>query len=60
MEPERRAKLMALTNSHLEDGSGPIHGIVRTNGYAVENLWDGDVKPESKWSSPRYCSLCGL
>ena len=56
MEPDRRAKLMALMNSHLEDGSGPLNGIVRTNGYGVGNLWDGDVKPDDDGSSPYYYS----
>jgi len=62
LEPERRARLMALMNSHSEDGSGPINGIVRTNGYAVSNLWDGDVKPDNAdGSSPHYYSvLCDV
>ena len=57
MEPERRAKLMALMNSHLEDGSGPIRGIIRTNGYGVSNLCDGDDIPTFGSSSPSYYSL---
>jgi hypothetical protein len=57
MEPGRRAKLMALMNSHSEDGCGPINGIVRTNGYAVKNLWDGDGEPEEGDAPyPRYYS----
>ena len=56
MEPGRRAKLMALMNSHSEDGCGPITGIVRTNGYAVKNLWDGDGEPEGDAPHPRYYS----
>ena len=35
MKPKKRAKLMGI--SHLEDGSGPIYGIVRTNGYTLHN-----------------------
>ena len=31
---------MALANSYTEDGSGPILGIVRTNGYQVPGLYD--------------------
>jgi hypothetical protein len=58
MEPERRAKLMALMNSHSEDATGLINGIIRTNGYAVNNLWDGDVKPNNEdGSSPHYYSV---
>jgi len=57
MQPDRRAKLMALTNSHLEDGSGPIHGIVRTNGYGVQKLYDGDGQPEGGESNLRHYSV---
>jgi hypothetical protein len=62
MEPERRAKLMALANSHSEDGSGPISGIVRTNGYGLTKLWDEDAKPdEGGASNPRYYSaICDV
>ena len=52
MDPDTKARLMALMNSHLEDGSGPINGIVRTNGYAVDNFWDGDVQPDE--NNPAY------
>jgi len=57
MEPERRAKLMTLMNSLSKDGSRPISGIVRTDGYEVNNLWDGDVDPESDLSSTRSYSV---
>lgn len=29
-----------MANSHTEDGSGPILGIIRTNGYQVPRLYD--------------------
>lgn len=35
MEPGGRAAFMQLTNSHKDDGSGPILGISRTNGIAM-------------------------
>ncbi|KAJ7125164.1 hypothetical protein C8R44DRAFT_914822 [Mycena epipterygia] len=41
MRPEDKAALMALANSHKEDGSGPIVGIVRTNGLQLEGLRPG-------------------
>ncbi|EDR10227.1 uncharacterized protein LACBIDRAFT_316887 [Laccaria bicolor S238N-H82] len=41
MTDENRKAFMALANSHTEDGSGPILGIVRTNGYEVPGLNDG-------------------
>lgn len=40
MEPENQAAFMALANNHLEDGSGPLLGIIRTNGFEVEGLHD--------------------
>ena len=41
MTDENRKAFMALANSHTEDGSGPILGIIRTNGYKVPGLCDG-------------------
>ena len=41
MTDENRKAFMALANSHTEDGSGPILGIIRTNGYVVPGLYDG-------------------
>lgn len=35
MDPDRRAAFLALANSHTEDGSGPLFGIVRTNSFGV-------------------------
>ncbi|EDQ99662.1 uncharacterized protein LACBIDRAFT_334802 [Laccaria bicolor S238N-H82] len=42
MTDENRKAFMALANSHTEDGTGPILGILRTNGYKVPGLYDGD------------------
>ncbi|KAL0952330.1 hypothetical protein HGRIS_006610 [Hohenbuehelia grisea] len=36
MHPERREAYLALCNSHLHDGSGPLMGIMRTNGFGVD------------------------
>lgn len=33
MLPEKQAAFLALANSHTKDGSGVIHGIIRTNGF---------------------------
>ncbi|KAF7297880.1 SET domain-containing protein [Mycena chlorophos] len=42
MEDESRRKaFFELQNSHLEDGSGPIVGRIRTNGIGVEGLQPG-------------------
>ena len=35
MDPERREKMLALTNTHTEDGSGPLCEIMRTNMCAL-------------------------
>jgi hypothetical protein len=41
MTEQNRAKYKSLHNSHQGDGSGPLLGIMRTNGYGVEALYDG-------------------
>lgn len=35
MLPEAQAAFKSLSNSHLEDGSGPLLGVTRTNGFGV-------------------------
>ncbi|KAK0463026.1 uncharacterized protein EV420DRAFT_1150872 [Desarmillaria tabescens] len=44
MSEESQKVLMGLHNGHLHDGSGPILGLVRTNGYGLED----DLKDETK------------
>ncbi|KAF9546662.1 SET domain-containing protein [Agrocybe pediades] len=44
MTEENRNAFMALANNHQEDGSGPIAGIVRTNGYMTDEIFDGPMK----------------
>lgn len=36
MLPEAQAAYKSLANSHLEDGSGPLLGVMRTNGFGVQ------------------------
>ncbi|KAJ7221357.1 hypothetical protein GGX14DRAFT_388537 [Mycena pura] len=55
MRPEDREAFMALENSHKEDGSGPIVGIVRTNGLCLKGLLP-DVKDEN--SEFQYAAIC--
>lgn len=43
MQSESQAALLKLANSHTEDGSGPILGVLRTNGFGV-NLAPGSAK----------------
>jgi hypothetical protein len=54
IDPDTKVRLMALMNSHLEDGSGPISGIVRTNGYGVDTFWDGHVQPDENNPAHEY------
>ncbi|KAJ7655736.1 hypothetical protein DFH06DRAFT_483176 [Mycena polygramma] len=57
MSPESKAAFMALANSHLEDGSGPCLGIVRTNGLGISGLRPGVEGPTSKYGAiPKYIS----
>ncbi|KAF4612727.1 hypothetical protein D9613_011818 [Agrocybe pediades] len=55
MQPEHREAFLALANSHQEDGSGPILGIIRTNGYKIEGLFDGPKLNE--WDSNTYSAI---
>ena len=48
MTDANRKAFMALANSHTEDGSGPILGIIRTNGYIVPGLYDGHEDDNTK------------
>ncbi|KAJ7608657.1 hypothetical protein FB45DRAFT_805842 [Roridomyces roridus] len=41
MRVKDRDGFMALKNSHLHDGSGPVVGIMRTNGLSLEGLRPG-------------------
>ena len=36
MDEDRKEAYMALANSHKEDGSGPLLGVQRTNGFGVD------------------------
>ncbi|KAJ7125165.1 hypothetical protein C8R44DRAFT_703306 [Mycena epipterygia] len=53
MRPEAKAAFMALANSHKEDGSGPIVGIVRTNGLFLDGL-----RPGVKDETASYSAIC--
>jgi hypothetical protein len=35
MEEEKRKAFKELQNSHTEDSSGPLLGVIRTNGFGV-------------------------
>ncbi|KAJ2929301.1 hypothetical protein H1R20_g7791, partial [Candolleomyces eurysporus] len=36
MRSDDRKEFMSLANSHTNDGSGPVFGIVRTNGFGID------------------------
>lgn len=58
MQPERKEAYMALANSHTEDGSGPLLGIQRTNGFGLDlNKLVGN---ESKRLAELMCILSGM
>ncbi|KAH8105197.1 hypothetical protein BXZ70DRAFT_510247 [Cristinia sonorae] len=40
MEPDRKEAFFKLANSHTDDGSGPIVGRVRTNGFGSADMMD--------------------
>lgn len=44
MTPDDQAAFTSLANCHKEDGSGPLLGISRTNGFGIDDLFDGEPK----------------
>ncbi|KAJ7366465.1 hypothetical protein DFH08DRAFT_1071955 [Mycena albidolilacea] len=52
LRPDNKAAFMALANSHKEDGSGPVVGIVRTNGIAM------NLDPEETSGSEICSAIC--
>ncbi|KAK0454886.1 hypothetical protein EV421DRAFT_1759855 [Armillaria borealis] len=48
MPEEHQMAFMALYNSHTQDGSGPIMGVIRTNGYGLGGLQDEWLGPGSE------------
>ena len=56
MNENNKALYMALHNSHTADGSGPLLGIMRTNGFGVRRLTDtGQDGPRL-----RYTAVCTI
>ncbi|KAJ7496871.1 hypothetical protein FB451DRAFT_1456778 [Mycena latifolia] len=52
LSPENKKAYMALANSHLQDGSGPLMGILRTNGLGAGDLTIPGDPPM------RYSAVC--
>ena len=55
MLPDDQEAFRSLANTHREDGSGPLLGIIRTNGYEAEGLFDGPKVNE--WGSNLYTAV---
>jgi len=51
LHPEDKVAFMALANCHLDDGSGPILGVIRTNGLDPSGLVDSLTGDE-------YAAVC--
>ncbi|KAJ3515324.1 hypothetical protein NLJ89_g1835 [Agrocybe chaxingu] len=62
MDEAQKKAFMALANSHKEDGSGPLYGIIRTNGIGLGNLGDGPKPPAGQYYPPQfmYTAICEL
>ncbi|KAJ6589940.1 hypothetical protein DFH09DRAFT_1140480 [Mycena vulgaris] len=60
MHPEYQAAFMGLANSHQQDGSGPLGGIIRTNGLGVESLQTGRFSAEEQRTRRQgiYSAVC--
>ncbi|KAF8902873.1 hypothetical protein CPB84DRAFT_1678515, partial [Gymnopilus junonius] len=48
MDEEDQNAFLALRNCHKEDGSGPLLGILRTNGFGINKLYDGEERTDRK------------
>ncbi|EIM92660.1 SET domain-containing protein [Stereum hirsutum FP-91666 SS1] len=44
LKPKQQEEYMSLANCHLHDGSGPLTGILRTNGLALGNVLHHEVQ----------------
>ena len=55
MTEKNQAAFRALANSHTEDGSGPLLGVVRTNGFGI--ALDKNEKGEDQMYSAIYDHL---
>lgn len=51
LDPKTQEAFLDLANSHTEDGSGPILGVIRTNGFEVAGVMDPDPNGE-------YAAVC--
>ncbi|KAF9262216.1 SET domain-containing protein [Marasmius fiardii PR-910] len=49
LQEENKAAFMALHNSHKQDGSGPLMGVVRTNGFGIDLYDDDDNEGEKQF-----------
>jgi hypothetical protein len=60
LHPDYQAAFMALANSHQHDGSGPISGIIRTNGMGVSFLEPGKYRTEKPQPGDKgmYTAVC--
>ncbi|KAE9409002.1 hypothetical protein BT96DRAFT_1095462 [Gymnopus androsaceus JB14] len=54
MPPENQKAFMTMANSHELDGSGPLVGRIRTNGFGCEGLRDKDATGRFG----RYSAIC--
>ncbi|KAG5641993.1 hypothetical protein DXG03_003822 [Asterophora parasitica] len=53
LDAETQTAFLDLVNSHREDGSGPILGVIRTNGFEVAGVVDPEPNGE-------YAAVCKI
>ncbi|KAJ7496835.1 hypothetical protein FB451DRAFT_1386188 [Mycena latifolia] len=60
LHPDYQAAYMELANSHQHDGSGPILGIMRTNGLGLGSLQTGRYNAEEQRNLRKgyYIAVC--
>jgi hypothetical protein len=50
MTPDNQHPYLSLANSHKEDGSRPLSGILRTNGFGID-------LPTFKYDTTKYTAI---
>ncbi|PPQ93633.1 hypothetical protein CVT25_000819, partial [Psilocybe cyanescens] len=58
MSPENQKAFKGLANMHTKDGCGPLMGVVRTNGYHIDTIYDGEQLLELNQNG--YTAICNL
>jgi len=54
LPPESQVDYKTLRNVRTDDGSGPLYGVMMTNSYGINKLYDGSDKDKN------YGAVCKI